>query len=78
MKTKIIPAGVFKARCLAILDEVQTKCEPVIITKRGRPVAKLVPVAPQSDDLFGFFKGRGRVLGDIISPAIPAEDWEFD
>jgi prevent-host-death family protein len=45
MKTSIktMPAGVFKARCLAVMDEVQSKRQSVIITKRGKPVAKLVP-----------------------------------
>lgn len=44
MKTRTIPAGIFKARCLAIMDEVQAKRQAVVITKRGKPVAKLVPV----------------------------------
>ena len=44
MKTKTIPAGTFKAQCLAIMDEVQAKRQAVVITKRGKLVAKLVPV----------------------------------
>jgi prevent-host-death family protein len=77
MKTKTIAAGTFKARCLAIMDEVQAKREAVIITKRGRPVAKLVPVEPEKDDIFGFFKGKGtiEIKGDIIAPAFTPEEW---
>lgn len=75
MKTKTIPAGTFKARCLAIMDEVASKREPVIITKRGKPVAKLVPVEKEKDDIFGFFKGKGKILGDIVSPAFSPEEW---
>jgi prevent-host-death family protein len=75
MKTRTIPAGTFKARCLAIMDEVASKREAVIITKRGKPVAKLVPVEKEKDDIFGFFKGKGKILGDIVSPAFSPEEW---
>jgi prevent-host-death family protein len=75
MKTKTIPAGAFKARCLAIMDEVASKRESVVITKRGKPVAKLVPVEKEKDDIFGFFKGKGKILGDIVSPAFSPEEW---
>ena len=77
MKTKTIPAGVFKARCLAIMDEVQAKRQAVVITKRGKPVAKLIPVEQEKDDIFGFMKGKGRIeiKGDIISPATSPEEW---
>jgi prevent-host-death family protein len=77
MKTKTIPAGDFKARCLAIMDEVQAKRQAVVITKRGKPVAKLVPVETEKDDIFGFFKGRGKIeiKGDIVSPAFTPEEW---
>lgn len=75
MKTKTIPAGQFKARCLAIMDEVQAKRQAVVITKRGKPVAKLVPVEKEKDDIFGFMKGKGKITGDVISPALTPEEW---
>ncbi|MFZ0957546.1 MAG: type II toxin-antitoxin system Phd/YefM family antitoxin [Candidatus Sulfotelmatobacter sp.] len=77
MKTKTIAAGTFKARCLAIMDEVQAKRQAVVITKRGKPVAKLVPVEKEKDDIFGFLKGKGKIeiKGDIISPAFTPEEW---
>jgi prevent-host-death family protein len=77
MKIKTIPAGAFKARCLAIMDEVASKREAVVITKRGKPVAKLVPVEKEKDDIFGFFKGKGtiEIKGDIVSPILSPEEW---
>ena len=75
MKTKTIPAGTFKARCLAIMDEVQTKRQAVVITKRGKPVAKLVPVDSAKDDIFGFLKGKGKIVGDVVSPIISPKEW---
>ena len=77
MKTKTIPAGQFKVHCLAIMDEVQAKRTTIVITKRGKPVAKLVPVEQEKDDIFGFFKGKGKIeiKGDIVSPALTPEEW---
>lgn len=76
MKTKTMPAGVFKASCLAVMDEVQAKCETVIITKRGKPVAKLVPVEAERDEIFGFMKGKLAIVGDVVSPAVSAAEWK--
>jgi len=75
MIMKTIPAGKFKVHCLAIMDEVQAKRQAVVITKRGKPVAKLVPVEQEKDDIFGFFKGKIKVTGDIVSPALSPEEW---
>jgi len=75
MKTKTIPAGTFKAQCLAIMDEVQKKHQAVVITKRGKPVAKLVPVDKAKDDIFGFYKGKITILGDVVAPALTPEEW---
>ena len=68
MKVKTMPAGIFKSKCLAVMDEVQAKCETVVITKHGRPVAKLVPVDSNPGEFYGLLKGKGRVVGDIVSP----------
>ena len=77
MQTRTMAAGTFKASCLAVMEEVKNKRQRVIITKHGRPVAKLVPVdSSEEDDIFGFMKGRGRILGDVLSPIVPAEEWE--
>lgn len=67
MKTAIVPAGEFKAKCLKLIDEVAIKRRTLVITKRGRPVAQLSPV-PQDGDFVGSMRGTGEILGDIISP----------
>jgi len=73
---KTMPAGKFKVHCLAVMDEVASKREAVLITKRGKPVAKLVPVdKKEKDDIFGFFKGKIKVTGDIVAPALTPEEW---
>ena len=76
MKTKTMPAGVFKSKCLSVMDEVQGKREPVVITKRGKPVVKLVPVDGEPDDIFGFLKGKIKILGNVVGPAVPLKEWE--
>jgi prevent-host-death family protein len=72
---KKMAAGAFKANCLAVMDEVQAKRETVVITKHGKPVAKLVPVDTDNDDIYGFFAGKGSIKGDIVSPALTLEEW---
>ncbi|MFZ4534906.1 type II toxin-antitoxin system Phd/YefM family antitoxin [Propionivibrio sp.] len=62
-----IGAGDFKTKCLKLLDEVALTKEPLIITKRGIPVAKLVPI-PAEIDLYGALEGSVIAEGDIISP----------
>ncbi len=62
-----IPAGEFKAKCLKLLDEVQQKHREIIITKRGKPVARLLPLATEMPDIFGRMRGTGEILGDIVS-----------
>ncbi len=74
---KTIPAGEFKARCLTLMDDVRTTREPVIITKRGKPVAKLVPADEVSRDFIGRLEGIVRIMGDIESPGVPLEAWKF-
>jgi prevent-host-death family protein len=73
---KRIPAGVFKAQCLAIMDRVLHTGEPVVITKHGKPVVKLFPAEKQADDIFDYMAGKARVVGDIVGPVTPPEDWE--
>lgn len=74
---RTVRASDFKAKCLAILDEVERTGEPVTILKRGRPVARLVPPArgqgkyPQDS-----LHGTVEILGDILEPVLPAEAWE--
>lgn len=73
---KQMGAGEFKAECLAIMDHVSKTGESVLITKRGKPVAKLVPAKKQRDDIFGYMAGKAKIVGDIVGPVTPLEDWE--
>lgn len=70
-----IGAGDFKARCLQLLDAVAAQRQSLIITKRGKPVAKLVPVPPQAR-LFGALAGSVESESDIVAPI--GEAWEAD
>jgi prevent-host-death family protein len=71
---KTIAAGSFKLKCLSIVNEVHAKCEAVIITKHGKPVAKLVPVNAEKDEIYDFLAGKGAIVGDIIAPALFPEE----
>lgn len=73
---KKIAAAVFKAQCLTLMEDVRATKQPLLITKRGKPVAKLVPVEDYRDDFIGRLKGVFRVVGDIESPIEPPEAWE--
>jgi prevent-host-death family protein len=63
-----IAAGTFKARCLAVIKEVQATGEPIVITKRGKPVVQVAPVGLENGDVFGFMAGEFKIVGDIGSP----------
>lgn len=65
---KTIGATEFKQKCLAILDRVGP--EGIIITKHGKPVAKLVPVETESSDLIGSLASKIRVRGDIMTTGV--------
>jgi prevent-host-death family protein len=67
-------ASEFKARCLEVMDTVARTGDPVIVTKRGKPVAKLCPITEPLSPLVGCMKGRIEILGDIVSPV----DVEWD
>ena len=73
---KRIAAGKFKAQCLKLMERVRTTREPVLITKRGEPLAKLVPPEKSSDDFIGRLEGIVTIVGDIESPVVPLEDWD--
>jgi prevent-host-death family protein len=71
-----VAAGEFKAHCLGIMDDVQRTHRAVTITKRGKPVAKLVPVDDIVEPIFGSLKGRVQINGDIVGPM--ADRWDAD
>jgi prevent-host-death family protein len=68
----------FKVKCLAILEQVRKTRKPIRITRFGKPVAEVVPPSLEKarGSWLGSMKGRGMILGDIISPATDPEEWE--
>jgi prevent-host-death family protein len=62
---KTVPAAKFKEQCLALLDQVDP--DGIIITKHGKPIAKLVPVHTDSANLIGSFKGKIKIRGNILT-----------
>src|SRR5215813_7842100 len=71
-----VPATEFKAKCLEIMDRVAERRETYVITKRGKPVAKLVPMARAEEELlFGRLRGIAEDVGDIVKPAASPGDW---
>lgn len=70
-----IPAGEFKAKCLQLMDRVARSRESIVITKRGKPVAKLVP--PDEPEprapLFGYMAGTAEIRDDIVN--VPHPGW---
>ncbi len=72
---KDIAAARFKAQCLRLMDEVKTSREPLLIRKKGRPVAMLVPADEPPKDVFGCLAGTLEITGDVLSPVAPAASW---
>lgn len=79
---RTIAAGEFKAKCLALMDEVRESGETILITKRGKPVAQLSrPIASSlkvsaNRPIFGFMSGQGVILGDIVGPIVTEDEWD--
>ena len=71
MSTSHISAADFKARCLALLDQVHETGEPITITKRGRVVAELVAAGQADDRPWAGLEGKARWSGDPIAPVVP-------
>jgi prevent-host-death family protein len=69
-KERVIAAGEFKAKCLAVLDEVAKQGHSVVVTKRGRPVARLVPIAETRKSLIGSVIEEGDIVSAI------GESWD--
>ncbi|MGB6691456.1 MAG: type II toxin-antitoxin system Phd/YefM family antitoxin [Terracidiphilus sp.] len=79
---RTVPAGEFKAKCLAILDQVNETGEAVLVTKRGKPVAKVVafeetePRKIDVDSIFGALRGMPTINGDIVSSEHTDDEWD--
>jgi prevent-host-death family protein len=65
---KTVPAAEFKARCLSLLDRLGP--EGIVITKHGKPVAKLIPIHTDTAKMIGSYKGKIKIKGNILSTGI--------
>jgi prevent-host-death family protein len=68
----------FKARCLALLEQVNKTKKPLRVTRHGKPIAEVVPPTTVADRtaLMGSMRGKIEILGDIVSPAADEDEWE--
>ncbi len=75
-----ISAAEFRANCFKILDQVKVTHKEVVITKRGKPIAKLVHFARQNDKdpLLGSMEGLVETISDLTRPVIDPDAWELD
>ena len=77
MKVNLRTIGAAKAKStlLALLDDVEDKREPIVITRNGKPVARMMPMPFQDvDPIFGFYRGNLDILGDVVSPLYSDEE----
>lgn len=73
---KRMQASMFKARCLKVIDNIQATGEPVVVTKRGKPIVTVIPAEPDKNNFLGFMEGEFEIAGDIESPVVPPSHWK--
>jgi prevent-host-death family protein len=75
---KKVAISEFKAKCLALLEQVRTTKKPILVTRFGEPVAEIVPPSPaaRSMDWLGSMADSTKIVGDIVSPVLEDSDWE--
>ena len=71
---KQMAASTFKAKCLSLIRHVRATGEPIEVTLRGKPVVKLIPTESEGDSIFGYMRGKIKVVGDIEAPIPVAWD----
>jgi antitoxin (DNA-binding transcriptional repressor) of toxin-antitoxin stability system len=59
------------------MNDIQATGEAVIVTKRGKPVVKVIPIKPEKDDIFGSMSEEVKIIGDIESPVVPLKAWKI-
>ena len=65
---RVMPAAKFKEQCLTLLEQVDP--DGIVITKRGKPVAKLIPLGTDAASLIGSLRGKIKIKGDILSTGV--------
>jgi prevent-host-death family protein len=76
--TKTINAAAFKAKCLALIDQVAESGEPITVTKRGKPKVQIVAVREKPKTLIGATKGTFKIVGDIVGPIVEESEWDWE
>lgn len=78
MSTEFIPISEFKATCLAVLERVRRTGASVVVTRRGEPIAEIVPPSapPPTVKWIGSLKGTARIVGDIVAPVVADDEWD--
>ncbi|MDQ8162273.1 MAG: type II toxin-antitoxin system prevent-host-death family antitoxin [Gemmatimonadota bacterium] len=78
MATEFISISVFKATCLAVLERVRNTGASVVVTRRGEPIAEIMPpsAATPHAEWIGALKGTARIVGDIVAPVVAADEWD--
>ncbi len=74
---EILSISKFKATCLAVLDRVKRTGQPVLVTRHGEPIAIIEPppLEEMGKSWLGSFRGKGKITGDIVSPALNENEW---
>jgi antitoxin (DNA-binding transcriptional repressor) of toxin-antitoxin stability system len=73
-----INAAAFKARCLALIDEVAESGRPITVTKRGKVRVQIVAVREKPKTLIGCARGMFEIVGDIVGPIVDPKEWDED
>ncbi len=75
---EIVSISKFKATCLSLLEKVNKTGQPILVTKKGKPIAQVVPPPKPKKPAtwLGSFKSTGKITGDIVSPIMSEADWE--
>jgi prevent-host-death family protein len=78
MATETIAISEFKATCLAVLERVRRTGASIIITRRGEPVAEIIPpaAARAEGDWLGSMRGSAEIVGDLVEPVADADVWD--
>jgi prevent-host-death family protein len=74
----VLSVSHFKATCLEVLERVRRTGRSVVITKRGKPLAEVVPLSTgtMGGDWLGSLRGSAQIAGDLVAPAGVVEDWD--
>ena len=75
---EVMAISKFKAKCLAVLERVRRTGRPILVTRRGEPIAEVIPPRPpeRESGWLGSMATHATVTGDIVEPLVPAAEWE--